>query len=214
MGDLSEKWADARAAYYQHVHIDGRGKNEPYWRGVRVVKFPSDLILYAQVIQENKPDFIIETGTAYGGSALFFRDMLSLFNPSGRVITIDVSPRSMFAGPANAVRQIVGSSIDPTVLARVRDEMEDDSKPTPKVMVVLDSDHSGHHVFKELRMYSKLVTPGQFIVVEDCYTKSERSYGPHWGVRQFLKRTKEFHLEPMEDRFIFAVTRGGWLRRV
>jgi len=204
MDDL--KWEDARAAYYQHVHIDGRGKNEPRWRGVRVVKFPSDLIQYAQVSQKNKPTTIIETGTAFGGSALFLADMLTLNEGLSQVVTIDINNRHNLSDPR--IHVVQGSSTDPSVYEKVK------GLAAGRVMVVLDSDHSGHHVFKELQMYSKLVTKGQFIVVEDCYTKSERPYGPHWGVRQFLKRTKYFQLEPVEDQFIFAVSRGGWLRKI
>ena len=61
-----------RRRYYAYVHKSLNGRNEPRWRGTRVIKFPSDMILYAQVMFKRKPDVLIETGTAFGGSALFF----------------------------------------------------------------------------------------------------------------------------------------------
>jgi cephalosporin hydroxylase len=203
MDDL--KWADARAAYYQHIHIDRRGENEPKWRGIRVVKFPSDLLLYSQVIYNNRPDWIIETGTAYGGSALFLADMLSLFGGNGKVITIDIEKRHSLNHPR--IEAIEGSSVAPEIYEEVKRRI------SGKVMVVLDSNHRRMHVIRELRLYGRLVTRGQFMVVEDSYTKNENPYYPARAIDWYLAHTDKFQKEPIEDQFIFAVTRGGWLRR-
>ena len=75
------------ATMYKHIH---RGDNDSSWAGVPVLKFPSDMILYQEVIMETKPDYIVEIGTKYGGSAIFFQDMLDMCGSDGKVITIDI----------------------------------------------------------------------------------------------------------------------------
>lgn len=205
MGDLTVQ--EMRDFYYNHVHRTERGRNEPRWRGVRVVKFPSDLALYAEVIYANKPDFIIETGTRFGGSALFLADMLEI-NGKGKVITVDVAvPNPKIEHPR--IQYILGPSTDAGILNIVRKAVNGGS-----VMAVLDSDHSRRHVKRELIHYGRIVTPGQFMVVEDCYTKDATMYGPGEAVEWYLSKTSRYRREPMEDRFIFAVSRGGWLKRV
>ena len=195
-----------RIAYYMHIHRHGKGMNEPRWRGVRVVKFPTDLILYAEQIFANKPDWIIETGTRFGGSSTFFGDMLQLSGGKG-VISIDIESEN--PPPHPMVQYLVGSSADRELVAGVAAQVAGD-----RVMVVLDSDHRARHVRRELRLLAPLVTEGQFCVVEDCYTRHVEPYYPAQAVAWFLERTKDFRLEPVEDKFLFAVTRGGWLRRV
>lgn len=204
---------DIRMQFYAHMHLRNNGKNEPRWRGVQVVKFPADLILYAQTIWTLKPDFIIETGTKYGGSALFFADMLDLFvGGNSRVITVDVESRPL---PAHdRITYITGSSSDPVVVEQVKAQMPHvGGRITGNVMVVLDSDHSSRHVKRELRLYGPLVTHRQFMVVEDCYMRDQTVKGPGIAVEWYLTKTSKFVREPVEDQFIFAVTRGGWLRR-
>lgn len=191
---------------YQFFHRDNRGRNRPFWRGVQTIKFPTDFTLYAEVIFKNKPDFIIETGTKFGGSSLFFADMLSLFTENGRVISIDNNPKSTPDHPR--VEYIRGSSSDRAIVEQVRQKVAG-----KKVMVVLDSDHRSFHVKRELRLFNDLVTEGQYLVVEDCYLGS-KPYYPLKAVEWFLTKTNKFKLDNLEDRFAFVVTRGGWLRRV
>lgn len=199
MGDLDT----LRDFCYKYFHQTGG--NRPYWRGVQVIKFPTDFTLYAEVIYKNKPDFIIETGTKFGGSSLFFADMLSLFTENGKVISIDNNPKSTPIHPR--IEYMRGSSSDRGVVEQVR------KKVSGKVMVVLDSDHRSFHVKRELRLFNDMVTQGQYLVVEDCYLGS-KPYYPLKAVEWFLTKTNKFKLDNLEDRFAFVVTRGGWLRRV
>lgn len=205
MGGLTD---DIRRLFYEHIHLRGNGINEPRWRGVQVVKFPADLILYAQTIFTLKPDWIIETGTKYGGSALFFGDMLDLFvGGDSKVLSIDVIERPL---PAHKrVEYLVGSSVDRDVFNSIAARVKRGA-----VMVVLDSDHSRRHVKRELRMYGSLVSHRQFMVVEDSYTRDSALKGPGQAVEWYLAKTNKFRREPVEDQFINAVSRGGWLRRV
>lgn len=198
---------EMRAQYYNHHDAEGSKKNYPRWRlGARVVKFPNDLILYAQVIFDYKPDWIVECGTAWGGSACFFGDMLFLNGGKG-VISIDVKDRNPPKHPM--VEYVISSSTDLPMFRKLRSRL----RGSGNVMVVLDSDHSTEHVSKELEYYSQLVTPGQFLVVEDCWTRRERPYFPKKALDDFLASREDFELTALEDQFIFAVTRGGWLRK-
>ena len=198
--------------HYEHIRYHGH-KNRPKWRGKEVDKFPQDLVLYAQLIFKRKPDFIIETGTAYGGSALFFGDML-LLSGGSRVFSVDVNARN--SPPHPFVTYIKGSSVDEEILKHLRNETKDGS-----VMATFDSDHSKEHVLKELNAYADIVSSGQYIVVEDCYTgpsakesaKGRPEYHPYFAVEEFLKANGRFRKIDVEKQFIFAATKGGWLRK-
>ena len=206
MGNLNSM--EALTEYYEHVH--DRNSNRPKWRETEVDKFPQDLTLYAQVIFKRKPSFIIETGTAYGGSALFFGDML-LLSGGCRVFSVDVKARNAPSHPF--VTYLEGSSVDEEILKHLRNETKDGS-----VMVVLDSDHSKKHVLNELNAYADIVTTGQYLVVEDCYTRGPvkgrpEYYHPYLAVEEFLKTNDGFRRYDLEKQFIFAVTKNGWLRK-
>jgi cephalosporin hydroxylase len=82
-----------------------------------------------------------------------------------------------------------------------------------KVMVILDSSHRGAHVEAELNLYHRLVSKGQFLVVEDVYNR-DRVYWPKWALDRFLAKTDKFKLVPVCEQYIVGVTRGGWLQRV
>lgn len=195
-----------RADYYNHLDNKGTKKNYPRWRnGALVIKFPQDMILYAQAIFTHKPDWIIETGTWFGGSAWFFADML-LLNGGKGVITIDKLGRHM--PPHPFVEYIKASSTDLKMFRGLRKRLREDGG---KVMVVLDSDHSTAHVAKELEYYSQIVSPGQYLVVEDCFTRRPEPYLPYAAVQEFIKNRPDFKLQNPEEQFIFAVSRMGWL---
>lgn len=206
MGDIDIK-QQIRNLFYRHVRLEHNGENEPRWRGIHVIKFPTDLILYAEQIWNNKPDFIIETGTQFGGSALFFADMLSLFNDTGRVITIDIRDRVVERDPR--IEYLLGSSADRKIFEHIKNKVSG-----KRVMVVLDSDHRYNHVRRELRLYGRLVTPGQFLVVEDSYMRNEVMKGPGHAVKWYLDNTKKYVMEHPEEKYFVAVTREGWLRRL
>jgi cephalosporin hydroxylase len=196
---------DINALLYQHIHRESR---EPLYRGVKIIKMPTDLALYHEVIWANKPRWIIETGTKFGGSSLFFQDQLDLMGHDGRVITIDIAPANTFHDPR--ITYVTANSIDRTVLARLHEIVGDDP-----VMVVLDSAHNRRHVKWELYHYSQLVTPGQYLVVEDCYSRHSRLYGPGEARDWFLRtsRGKQFEQTNLDRRYLAGVCLGGWLRK-
>jgi cephalosporin hydroxylase len=182
-----------------------KGKNRfPYWRGNRMLKYPTDIVLYEQVIWETKPDFIIECGTAYGGATLFLADMCEICG-NGKVISIDRRPIGTPNHPR--ITYITGRTTADDVLGKVRGMI------SGKVMVILDSDHRRAHVKRELHFYSEMVTPGQYMVVEDAWYKG-LPHGPAEAIQWFMKTTrgKRFELTKIDDQFRSCLTRGGWLK--
>src|SRR5262245_34234888 len=136
--------------------------------GVPIIQLPADIMATQEVIWATKPDVIIETGVARGGSVLFMASLLELIG-KGTVIGVDIDIRphnrdSIERHPmVKRVRLIEGPSTAPVTLAKVRNEIPAGAA----VMVVLDSDHSRDHVLAELRAYGPLVTAGCYLVVAD-----------------------------------------------
>lgn len=130
----------------------------PY-KGIPILKYDTDLDFYEEQIKKRQPDFIIETGTLHGGSALWFQDRIK-----GTVITID--PRPMVEKEDSRINYVKGDSSSPEIVERVKKLVKGKS-----VMVVLDSDHTREHVEKELKLYAPLVTKGQLLVIEDTMYK-------------------------------------------
>ena len=186
-----------------------------YFEGVPLIKCPMDLWVYQELVFDLKPTLIIETGTAFGGSALFFARQLEKLG-AGSVISIDVThPETL---PRHArITYLRGSSIDPTIVAMVTGR----ARAHERVMVVLDSDHSAAHVSAELAIYAPLVTVGQFLVVEDTNINGhpvaidwKGGPGPHAAVETFLQGYPEFERDPLAERYLLTMHPGGWLRRV
>src|SRR5258708_5260357 len=136
--------------------------------GFPIIQLPPDIIATQEVIFAAKPDIIIETGVARGGSVIFMASMLELTG-KGKVIGVDIDIRLHNRETiqnhqmAKRISLIEGPSADAATLARVRAEIPANAS----VMVVLDSDHSRDHVLAELRAYGPLVTHGQYLVVAD-----------------------------------------------
>ena len=138
------------------------------WMGVPIIQMPADIMATQEVIWATKPDIIIETGVARGGSMIFMASLLQVIG-KGKVIGVDIDirahNRSAIEGHPLAPRitLIEGPSTTPETMAKVRAEIPAGAS----VMVVLDSDHSRDHVLAELRAYGPLVTEGQYLVVAD-----------------------------------------------
>jgi cephalosporin hydroxylase len=184
-----------------------------FWFGVRVYKCPLDLWVYQEIVHETKPDVVIETGTLFGGSALFFACMFDLLG-NGRVVTIDLKPRP--ARPHhNRITYITGSSTSNEVIRCVQDLVGSANK----VMVVLDSDHTAPHVLREIRMYSPMVTKDAYLIVEDTSVNGnpvlpDFGPGPKEAVEEFLKENTDFAQDKTREKFGLTFCPGGYLRRI
>jgi cephalosporin hydroxylase len=182
------------------------------WMGRPLIQLPEDMIRIQEVIWRLRPDVVIETGVAHGGSLVFYASLFAAMG-GGRVIGVDVEIRphnraAIEAHPmAPAITLIEGNSVDPKTAAAVQATLN----PQDRVLVVLDSNHSRGHVEAELELYAPLVASGSYIVACDGIMASlagaPRS-APDWewnnpvgAVEAFLARHDEFVLE--EPPFLF-----------
>lgn len=188
-------------------------KNNTFWLNVPVAKCPLDLWVYQEIISETKPDVIIETGSAYGGSALFLASICDLAN-RGRVMTIDIEEQS--GRPEHSrIQYLAGSSTSEEIVAEVKDLIGTDER----VMVILDSDHRAEHVRKELDLYSGLVSVNCYLIVEDTNINGHPVMplygdGPLEAVEQFLRTEQGFVVDRQREKFFMTFNPKGYLRRV
>jgi cephalosporin hydroxylase len=200
------------AEKFHERYYDSQVWKDTYWLGVPTQKCPLDLWVYQELLFELRPDLIIETGTADGGSALYLASICDLLG-RGRVITIDVLADERPTHPR--VQYLVGSSTDPVIVDVVRGE----AAGSGTVFVVLDSDHTEAHVLDELRAYAPLVTNGSYVVVEDTNINGhpvlpEFGPGPAEAVDRFLTEAECFGRDPRREKFGMTFNPGGYLRRV
>jgi cephalosporin hydroxylase len=202
---------------FHYFAYSGGGFRKTHWLGVPIQKLPSDLWMYHEIIWETKPDLIIETGTFRGGSALFFANLFDLMGTDGRVITVDVNRCSEGYPRHPRIQFITQSSTTPETVALIRSEI----RPGDQVMVILDSDHSELHVRKELDLYSPLVSPGCYLVVEDTNVNGHPVFrghgpGPMEALIDFLAGSSGCNFASdlaRVEKFGFTFHPRGWLRR-
>jgi cephalosporin hydroxylase len=207
----SDESAAVRA--FHLLYRDGkRLDKQTWWRGHRVIKCPLDLWVYQEIIQDIKPDLLIETGTMYGGSAYYLASIMDLAG-TGEVLTIDRNHRE--GRPQHPrITYLTGSSSDPEIVAQAARRAE--GKQT--VMVVLDSNHKAFHVLDELRAYHRLVTPGSYLVVEDTNINGhpvEPTFGPGpmEALEEFLQENDDFAVDDGREKFMLTFNPRGWLRK-
>jgi cephalosporin hydroxylase len=195
------------------------------WLGRPVIQFPQDMMAIQELIWSIKPDVVIETGVAHGGSILFSASMLELVGGEGYVIGIDIDIRKhnrteIEAHPlSRRVRLIEGSSVDDAVVSQVR-EMVGEGK---KVLVILDSNHTHEHVLRELELFSPFVREGSYLVVYDTLIEDmpvdlvgDRPWGPgnnpKTAVWEFLEANKRFKIDKdLEAKLSITVAPDGYL---
>ena len=202
------------------------------WLGRPVIQLPEDLLRLQEVIATVRPEVMVETGIAHGGSLVFYASLCTALG-RGRVIGVDVEirPHNRAAIEAHPlfplIELIEGDSTSPETLRRVRESVG----ASESTMVLLDSNHSKDHVLAELRGYADLVTPGSYLVVQDAImgrvagaprTEPDWSWNnPGAAVAEFVAEDARFVVE--EPRFAFnegLVTErvtywpGGYVKRV
>ncbi|HKJ36331.1 MAG TPA: CmcI family methyltransferase [Solirubrobacterales bacterium] len=187
------------------------------WLGVQLVKTPNDILVMQQIINETKPDLIVETGVYLGGSALLFATLMDQLDIDGKVIAVDIDLDAV-RDPVREhpkIELIEGSSVDPEVVARIRAE----ARGHDRVMVDLDADHRAHHVLEELRAYSPLVTPGCYLIVEDSFlggrpVRPEAVPGPSEALDAWFGEDPPFVPDRWHERYLLTQNPRGYLRRV
>jgi cephalosporin hydroxylase len=198
--------------YFESRKFGGTWK-DTYWLGTKVQKVPFDLWIYQEILYQLRPDVIVETGTADGGSALFMATICDVLG-TGRIITVDVWERE--GRPVHPrITYLGGSSIAPEIVGRVRDLIGDKEK----VMVVLDSDHSKAHVSEELKIYHNMVSKGQYMIIEDTNVNGnpiapDFGPGPMEAVEEFLKDNHSFEIDRSREKFYLTFSPKGYLKRI
>lgn len=202
---------------YVNMFYAAKAWHKNRYHGLEILKFPNDLWIYGEIIQEIRPDLIIETGTRNGSSALWFADQLNIIG-KGKVVTVEID--NTWGEPEHPrITYIKGSSISDEVVAKVAKEAEGKAV----VMVDLDSNHDTDHVLKEMIIYGPLVTEGSYMIVEDTIlnhpvkvmAESGKLYidGPWEAVDQYLKNHKGWDVDTSRERFQITTNPHGYLRR-
>jgi cephalosporin hydroxylase len=180
------------------------------WLGVHILKSPFDIWILQEIITEVKPDVIVETGTFDGGNALFIAGVFDQLK-NGRVITIDIENRLVPVHPR--IRYLIGSSVSEEIVNRVCSMIYQGEK----VMVILDSDHTKDHVSREIELYSQIVTPGSYLIVEDTNLNGHPieifGPGPFEAVQEFLSKNNKFESDRSRNKFGMTFNPDGYLRR-
>lgn len=181
------------------------------WAGQPLMKTPTDLWVYQEILFEQRPPLVIETGSFAGGSALYFANLFDLMG-QGEVITVDIQ------GNPNRpqhprIHYVTGSSTAPDTFAEV-----ERLAAGRHAFVILDSLHRAQHVLDELRLYSRFIPPGGSLIVEDTNLGGhpvwpEHGPGPLAAARAFLQQNADFELDPGRDKYILSFAEGGFLRR-
>ena len=204
------------------------------WLGRPIIQLPEDVLRAQELIYTLRPDVIVETGIAHGGSLVFYASVCKLLG-SGRVIGVDVEirPHNRSAIEAHPLSPLItlieGDSVAPEVVARVKGLLRPDDET---VLVLLDSNHTRAHVLAELEAYAPLVTPGSYAVAADGgvmeLLAGAPGARPDWGwnnpkaaAAEFVRRNPGYVLEEPPPLFDEGLTRqrvsywaGGYVRRV
>ncbi len=218
---LSKQWlAEAAAAKYSYNFA---------WLGRPVIQYPQDLMAMQEILWQVKPDLVIETGIAHGGSLIYYASVLEMIG-HGLVLGVDIDIRlhnreALEAHPMfKRISVIEGSSVDESIVKQVfRFAAESGAK---RVVVVLDSNHTHDHVLKELRFYSPLADAGSYLVVFDTIVEDlpptslgNRPWGkgnnPRTAVLEFLEETDRFAVDKdIDAKLCITAAPGGYLKCV
>lgn len=198
------------------------------WLGVPIIQLPADIVALQEIIWATRPDVIIETEVARGGSVIFMASLLHLIG-KGKVIGVDIDIRAHNRDTierhpmARRVVLVEGPSTEPRTVAEVKTKIP----ASASVMVVLDSDHSRDHVLAELRCYAPLVTAGCYLVVSDTglgqldEERTPRNRSKLWlkgdepltALAAYLAETDRFEIdEIVNGKLLLSSSPGGYLR--
>jgi cephalosporin hydroxylase len=213
------------------------------WLGRPAIQFPQDQIALQELIWQIKPDLIIETGIAHGGSLMFSASMLALLDMTDAIesgisidpklskrkvlgLDIDIRPHNKAAIEAHPmatrIQMIQGSSVDPKIISQVH-EIAKDYK---NILVCLDSNHTHEHVLAELQAYAPLTSKDSYCIVYDTAVEDmpaalagDRPWGPgnnpKTALWEYLKTHPEFEIDKsIENKLLITVAPDGYLKRV
>jgi cephalosporin hydroxylase len=234
LGELSRAWVQASISKQYVYNFD--------WLGRPIIQYPQDMVAFQELIWKIKPDLIIETGIAHGGSLVLSASILALLDyedavesntllnpaePRRKVLGLDIDIRKHNRDAINAhpmhgrIDMIEGSSIDPDTIAKVHQYAE----KFERVLVCLDSNHTHDHVMEELKAYAPLTSVGSYCVVFDTFvqdvasgTFADRPWdvgnNPKTAVWEYLKSNPNFEIDrSINDKLLISAAPDGFLRR-
>lgn len=196
------------------------------WMGRPIIQFPQDMVAMQEIIWQTRPDLILETGIAHGGSLIYYASLCEMIG-HGEVLGVDIEIRAhnrveiekhpMFG----RITMIEGSSIDDGIASQVHKLAQDKN-----VLLILDSNHTHDHVLRELELYASLVKKGGYAVVFDTVIEDmpdtffpDRPWGvgnnPKTAVREFLTKNDRFEIDAaISDKLLITVAPDGYLKCV
>lgn len=213
------------------------------WLGRPIIQYPEDIVGLQEIIWKTRPDMIIETGIAHGGSLVFSASLLAMLDmcdaiESGQTLNTKVSKRKVLGldidirdhnrraieshPMSSRIQMIQGSSIDPAVIEKVHLI----AKKHSSILVCLDSNHTHEHVLAELEAYAPLVSKGNYCIVFDTFVEDmpkdyfpERPWNPgnspKTAVREYLKSHPDFEIDKSIDhKLLISVAPDGYLKRI
>jgi len=218
--EISLEWTEraSRGRYSYHFT----------WMGRPIIQLPTDIVALQELVWKVKPDLVIETGIARGGSLIFYAALLELIGGEGRVLGIDIDIRKHNRNEieqhpmSQRISMLQGSSISPEIMRNVHEY----ARAAKRVMVVLDSNHTHEHVLEELRLYSPLVKKGSYLVVLDTIVEDmpadfvvDRPWGkgnnPKTAVTEFLRESPRFEIDQhYENKLLITYGPSGYLKCV
>jgi len=233
--DLSQQWLEISMREKYVYNFD--------WLGRPIIQYPQDMVAMQELIWLTKPDLIIETGIAHGGSLVLNASMLALLDysdavekkmvldpawPQRKVLGIDIDIRlhnraAIESHPmASRIEMLEGSSIAPEIISQVHEY----AKGFNRILVSLDSNHTHDHVLAELKAYAPLTSIGSYCVVFDTFVEQmpddlfpDRPWAPgnnpQTAAREFLKTHPEFEVDSsVQHRLQVTVAPGGYIKRI
>lgn len=226
MGWTKNDKRDAITAFHKLFYDCGEQTwKNMHWMGIPVHKNPMDLWIYAEILHETRPDVIIETGTLFGGSALFLASICDGLK-NGRILTIDSVQREKLPFHPR-ITYLTSDSTGEYAVDYARSFIEHVARKYTtigngdakfRVMVILDSDHSANHVLKEMELYGSLVTPGCYMIVEDGNLHGhpvwyEYGPGPQEAIAEYLQKHPEFAIDRSREKLMLTFNPDGYLLR-
>jgi cephalosporin hydroxylase len=216
--DLTQLWFQKASQLEYSYHFK--------WLGLPIIQFPQDVMAIQEIVWDVKPDLIIETGVARGGSLILYASLLELMGNDGQVMGIDIDIRQhnrelIESHPmSKRIELLQGSSVDADIVSEVYKR----AATAERVLLVLDSNHTHEHALAEMQCYSDLVQAGSYMIVLDTVIEdmpaefsNDRPWGPgdnpKTAVHEFLKTTDRFVIDhAVQDKLQITVGPDGFLK--
>ncbi|MBN2452667.1 MAG: class I SAM-dependent methyltransferase [Candidatus Omnitrophica bacterium] len=221
----SEEGLSLVARLWERVSFHNRLVYEPTWLGIPIIQLSSDIVMMQELLWKVRPDVVIETGVAHGGSLMLSASILELLG-NGKVIGVDIDIRKPNEAAirkhplSKRIELIQGSSTSEDTVRVVQNGV----KKSDKVLVILDSNHSYGHVLKELEIYSRFVSRGSYMVVMDGIQemltsnptgkKEWKDDNPMRAIRDFLRGRSGWEVDRTYNRLKTTYCPDGFLKKL